>query len=824
MRMLDALNRSSSTRKRRLAAPLVLGALAALCLATVLPAAVTAQDQPSALMDVMAGGKRARDIRTIQEHMDAWLTFTKDITAIASADDKIISVPKDSVTSRKVRLLPIAVGRTVLTVTYGDGTNEQLLFTVKKDVSVLEAALATVHPSITVDVAPDRDAIVLNGQVPTIAVSEQAEQVARQYLEAGAKGAAPMGGKDASGVLIHDNSQGGTQFSARGSVINLIRIQALPTSLESRLKTELDLAAGPGLSIRRIQQGNAPDDARDVFVLSGTANGNESIRRAVGLVRAAVNDNDPSKSRVVVHVDNTDVSASIESVIEQAIHEQLKATKVKVSRVGQFDSTGDTDVLVLTGSVPNQTALVQTLMLTSKIFQQQEIVKRKRAGEDKKTTEITANGSTIVTETTQLRVDEASKDIKAIADESGALRSNTRGLGRSGDSALRSVFSAGSQSSSAGSGFDNLLDNMLDTNLARAKAIELADGRIVSFLVVDDLPQVRVDIKVYEVNRTALLDWDSNLNKLGAADFDTNGVDPNRVARRADGSILTNADGDPVLGSTGTDISGVVSFLEGGFGQRFQVGGGRFAIDAAFNLLESEGIARAIASPSLTVLSGEMAAFGDGGSVSVRSSVSTNVGINNNAGVFSTVEKLTFGIQLAVRPLVDEHGYITLDVVPSVSNPDFELTQLVRTSTGTPQETVAFAERSMRTSARLRDGETLLIGGLTDRSRQDKSSETPGLAKIPIVGWLFHDKSYQDKDRELVISVNPSIVREVPRQARLWAYPSAGELMPRAARKQASGEARVDGAKSNDANAKATNAGSPKNAGNPMNAGNSEQQ
>ena len=69
-------------------------------------------------------------------------------------------------------------------------------------------------------------------------------------------------------------------------------------------------------------------------------------------------------------------------------------------------------------------------------------------------------------------------------------------------------------------------------------------------------------------------------------------------------------------------------------------------------------------------------------------------GINGSAAVSESVQKLRFGVQLAVRPLVDENGWITLDVVPSVSNPDFQLTQLVRVTTGTPQETIAFSERS----------------------------------------------------------------------------------------------------------------------------------
>jgi type II secretory pathway component GspD/PulD (secretin) len=324
-----------------------------------------------------------------------------------------------------------------------------------------------------------------------------------------------------------------------------------------------------------------------------------------------------------------------------------------------------------------------------------------------------------------------------------------------------------------GSGFADLLDNQLEANIARAKAVELADGRIVSFLTVEDLPQVRIDTKLYEINRTDLLAWDSSLNNAKVADFDTNGIDPNQN-QPPNGGL--NADGEVILGHHNTDISNVLSFLAGGFNNRLQIGGGRYAIDAAFNLLETQGIARSISSPSLTVLSGELASFGDGGSITVQNTLTTGVGVGSTV---SFPDQLAFGIHLAIRPLIDEDGFITLDVVPSVSNPDFELTQLVRETTGTPQESVSFAEKSMRTSARLRDGEVLLIGGLTDSSSQDKKSDTPGLAQIPLIGWLFHDKSFEDKNRELVIMVNPTIVRDTPVGARMWAYPKSSELMPR---------------------------------------------
>ena len=120
---------------------------------------------------------------------------------------------------------------------------------------------------------------------------------------------------------------------------------------------------------------------------------------------------------------------------------------------------------------------------------------------------------------------------------------------------------------------------------------------------------------------------------------------------------------------------------------------------------------------------------------------------------------------------------ITLDVIPSISQPDADLTRQIRESTGQSLSTTAFQERSLRTSARLRDGQTLLVGGLTSRARDDNTNQTPWLHKLPIIGNLFKGYSYGDDDRELVIVVNPVIVREAPKDTPLWVFPGASELM-----------------------------------------------
>jgi len=768
MRMFDALNHSQKMSDARGAAasssggtstgrtftarstgslgftPFALGALVVVSLGAALPAASATQDQASAVVDVLTGGKHAKETRTLLENMDAWLVLSKDIKGVSTANEKIISVPKETVLARQVRIVAGTVGRTTVTLSYADGTNEQLVVLVRKELSVLQDAMTGIYDKIKVDIAEDRDALVLTGEVLNEEQYASAARAAGAYIVAGAPG-------------------------KTGSVINLLRVSQQAPNIVLRLKSEFDHLGVKAVNLRRIQVGPTEDDSKDTFVLSGSVPNIQAAQTAWELVKAVVRDQD---KRVVSLLTTDDRPSAVEEVIERAIREQARCPNVKVSRVASMDVTGDMDVLVITGTVPNQTCLVRALTLASKVFQQQEIVKKKRNNEVERVTETYAGGLTRTTEM-PLSLKDSSKDIRVAADESGALRDNTNNqdVGSALGAVLSNSGGRSSSSSSGGSNFGSLLNNGLDQNIARAKAVELAEGRILSFLTVEDLPQVRINIKLFEINRTALLNWDSKLNKVGVADFDTNGINPNNVSRNADGTIATNANGDPILGSSGTDIANVLSFLEGGLSNTLKVGGGHFALDSTFSLLETEGIARSLASPSLTVLSGELAAFGDGGSVSAATSI-TNFNTTS-----SGQEQLEFGIRLAIRPLVDEKGYITLDVLPSVSAPDFPLTALVRGTTGSTQNAPSFSVRQMRTSARLHDGETLLIGGLSDTSREDSSGQTPGLAQIPILGWLFHSKNYQDKDRELVIAVNPVILRDAPKEARLWAYPDSTELL-----------------------------------------------
>jgi Flp pilus assembly secretin CpaC len=756
MLMLEAFREVQPRKKTRF--PAIAGGILVLAaLGAALPTFVPQQEQGSALVEVLAGGRRTKDLRSITEGSDAYLTFSKDIRTLASGNDKVLRIAQPSNASKRAAILnALAIGRTSLTVWYEDGGSEQLMVSVTRDLSVLESALRSIAPTISAEIASDRDAIVLIGTAPDQAAAKRAVEAAESYVKA-------------------SKGEGGGQ----GQVIDLLKLQTPATTLESRIEAELARMGVSGAVVRRVAQGSSADDSKDVFILEGAAPDLTTAGNAPQLAaRLLPGEGKEKDQRVVNRVTISNVPMSVEQVMQSAIRE-LGCPKVNVRRVVSTEFPGDGDIVVLEGSVPTQTHLVRTVTLAAKIFQQQELVKRKRDGEIEIIREFDASGQTRVTEK-QLELDDSADDIKVIADESGGLHSEDDTAFGGAGNAVGAILGAGSRTNSSSNNMQRLLENRLETNIARAKALEMADGRVLSFLTVEDIPAVRVDIKLYEINRTALLDWNSQ-QAAAITDFDTGSTlrDPGFVQNPVTGDFIEVPGSVPV---NNPDVRDAIGFLAGGFVNRLQISGESIQLDSLLRLLEREGIARSLSSPQLTVLSGELAFFGVGGTVPIESSVVTEFGSGVNvsgtsSGILNTVAEREFGIRLSVRPLVEEDGMITLDVVPSVSQPDAQLTLQIRETTGETLSTTAFQERSLRTSARLRDGQALMIGGLTSHSRTDNSSQTPGLHQIPIIGFLFKQYSYDDNDRELVIVVNPVIVREPPTEAPLWAFPDVKELM-----------------------------------------------
>lgn len=122
---------------------------------------------------------------------------------------------------------------------------------------------------------------------------------------------------------------------------------------------------------------------------------------------------------------------------------------------------------------------------------------------------------------------------------------------------------------------------------------------------------------------------------------------------------------------------------------------------------------------------------------------------------------------LDVRPVADASGAVFARVETELSQVDNSQRVL-----GVP----AFLKRRSATDINLRDGETLVIAGLTSQQRSLDDQGIPGLSRIPVGGRLFGTRGRRSESAELVIFLTPRIVQATRAQDPLPPDPAAGAL------------------------------------------------
>ncbi|MBR0750862.1 type II and III secretion system protein family protein [Bradyrhizobium jicamae] len=295
-------------------------------------------------------------------------------------------------------------------------------------------------------------------------------------------------------------------------------------------------------------------------------------------------------------------------------------------------------------------------------------------------------------------------------------------------------------------------------------------GTVVNAMSVAAPQQVMLEVRFLEVNRDAGRNLGVNLYAANAngTNVGNTGVGGVTAAGRTPIGGINTANGPlgagggavgspptgslPVLGTLGTLVGAAGGVAPAPFGSlltsivRTSSGG---SIDLLISALETKGLARRLAEPNLTTLSGDAARFLAGGEFPVPVA-STAV-----AGALPTVtiEFKKFGVELAFVPTVLSRGVINLRVEPSVSELDFSNAVQIA-GTIVP----ALTRRDARTTVELRDGQSFAIAGLLQtRNRQDVS-QLPWIGSVPVIGTLFSSKSYQQQETDLVIIVTPRLV------------------------------------------------------------------
>lgn len=166
-----------------------------------------------------------------------------------------------------------------------------------------------------------------------------------------------------------------------------------------------------------------------------------------------------------------------------------------------------------------------------------------------------------------------------------------------------------------------------------------------------------------------------------------------------------------------------------------------FCYTATLNALITSGKAKVLATPSLITVPGKEASIFIGSHIPVVTEKH-----NNGESTYST-EYVDAGIKLTYTPVVSRDGYITSSVHTEVSTPTL-ISEL---------KNYRINSRTADTNVRMRNGETLIIGGLISEEEQKQLHQIPFLSKIPLLGALFKNHYSSKSKTEVIMLLTPHL-------------------------------------------------------------------
>jgi type II secretory pathway component GspD/PulD (secretin) len=170
------------------------------------------------------------------------------------------------------------------------------------------------------------------------------------------------------------------------------------------------------------------------------------------------------------------------------------------------------------------------------------------------------------------------------------------------------------------------------------------------------------------------------------------------------------------------------------------------AINAQINALVQNGHAQILATPRIATLNNREAVLLVGETYPI-------VTVNQQTG-FPTVTNVNVGVQLRVTPTIGDDGIITAEFHP-------EYSEIIGFNASFP----IIANRKVDATLRVRDGETIVLGGLFEDTSSETISKLPFLGDIPILGQFFKNKATSRQRDEVVFLITPHILEPTAARA-----------------------------------------------------------
>ena len=255
-------------------------------------------------------------------------------------------------------------------------------------------------------------------------------------------------------------------------------------------------------------------------------------------------------------------------------------------------------------------------------------------------------------------------------------------------------------------------------------------------------PQVEIEAKIMQTNRDTAralgVQWGFNgtispaLGNTTGAAFPNNGSISGRVNDR--GQVTQG----PQNLATGVNLPvvGATSAL----GLSMGAVNGAFGIDVAITALEREGKVKILSTPRVTTQNNKEAEVTQGFQIPIQTEQNNTV----------SVQFKDAALKLMVTPQITGANTVIMKITLENGQPDFS-----RSVNGNPSINTQRAQ----TQVQVADGVTTVIGGILQSTQTDAVDKTPGVANIPLFGWLFKRTDNSSQSQELLIFITPRIIR-----------------------------------------------------------------
>ncbi len=258
--------------------------------------------------------------------------------------------------------------------------------------------------------------------------------------------------------------------------------------------------------------------------------------------------------------------------------------------------------------------------------------------------------------------------------------------------------------------------------------------------------QVDIEVEIYEValnNSSQLgINWQAVSNRLNTTLTSLPGTGATGLiaALPSSGGLIVQT---PVFGTP-----------PGAPGAQVQWQHGNNA--AVLDALKQQGDLKVVSRPRLRTLNNQPAVVRIGQDLPVfMTQVTQSPGTPPIITTNETIQTITVGTVLSITPQISSNGLITLDVTPAVSR----LVGIATSASGNTNAPVIDI-RQASSIVRVRDGATVIMGGLVEDTLSDTKRKIPGLGDIPLVGKAFTGDYKSGDKTELVFFLTPRIVAD----------------------------------------------------------------